>query len=117
MGHRSKTTFGPDNPPPKSPGRPRMTEEKRREAALRRAVEYDFKLECQRLLPIAVDQVEKHLTKGHFKPRETVDVLETLRDSVHGKPAQTIQSPGGGPLVGSFTVMLQHIDGAKNEKL
>lgn len=108
--------FSKENPTP-GPGRRRLTPEQKREARLKRAAEYDFKEECRALLPIATDQLLEQLAAKKFKTGELVRVSEMLRDSVHGKPAQTLQGPGGGPLVGSFTMLLATVDGAKVEKL
>lgn len=114
--HATRTSFSKENPRP-GPGRKKMTDQEKREARLRRAVEYDYKKELAALFPIAIDQLAKALDKGEFKKGDRLRAVEMIRDTLHGKPAQTFQSPGGGPLIGSFTVMLQQIDGAKVEKL
>ena len=114
---RTKTTFGPGRPPPKSPGRPRLTEEQKRLARLKRAAEYDYKKELSLLFPIAIDQIAEAFNSGEFKGSDRLRAAEMIRDSVHGKPAQTIQGPGGGPLIGSFTLILKNIEAGKTEKL
>lgn len=94
-----------------------MTEEEKRQARIRRAAEYDFKMECRALLPLATDQLERRLVAGRMKDTDALRALEILRDTVHGKPPQTLQAPGGGALTTSFSVILQQIDGTRTEKL
>jgi hypothetical protein len=115
---RTKTSFGPDNPPPKSPGRPRLTDEAKRKARLQRAVDYDFKQECRAMLPIATDQLLDELAKGNLRKKgELLRTVEVLRDSVHGKPAQAITGPDGGPLAFTFAQLVASVDGGKKEKI
>mgnify|MGYP001550644056 CR=1 FL=1 len=113
---KSRTTFSKENPRP-GPGRKRLTEEQKRLARLQRAVDYDYKAHLRSLLPIATDLIEKRLIAGTMEDSNVIRASEMMRDTVHGKPAQTIQGPGGGPLVGTFAVLLGTIDGAKVEKL
>ena len=115
-GQTTSTSFSKANPRP-GPGRRKMTEEEKRQARIRRAVEYDFKMECRALLPLATDQLEKRLVAGRMKDTDALRALEILRDTVHGKPPQTLQAPGGGALTTSFSVILQQIDGTRTEKL
>lgn len=115
-GQTTKTSFSKQNPRP-GPGRKKLTEEQLREARLKRAVDYDYKAHLRSLLPLATDQIEEKLVKKKFKEAELIRVSEMMRDTLHGKPAQTLQGPGGGPLVGSFTMLLATVDGAKVEKL
>lgn len=113
---KTKTSFSKENPKP-GPGRPRLSAEQKRAARLKRAVDYDYKEHLRSLLPIATDQLEKRLIKGQMDDSNVIRASEMMRDTVYGKPAQTIQGPGGGPLVGSFTMLLASVDGAKVEKL
>lgn len=94
-----------------------MTEEEKRKARLQRAVDYDFKQECRALLPLATDRLEKRLSKDTMKDTDLLRSVELLRDSVHGKPAQALTGPDGGPLVFSFAQLVQNVDGAKREKI
>lgn len=113
---KSSTTFSKENPRP-GPGRRKLTEAQAREARLQRAADYDYKKELAALFPIVTDQLAECLAKKGFKSGELVHVYETVRDTLHGKPAQTLQGPGGGPLVGSFAVLLASVDGTRGEKL
>ncbi len=115
-GQTTRTSFSKAHPRP-GPGRRKMTEEEKRVARIKRAAEYDYKLECRALLPIATDQLQDELEKKKFKGVELMRVYETLRDTAHGKPAQTIQGAGGGPLVVSFTQILAQVDGGATEKI
>lgn len=94
-----------------------MTEQQKADARAKRAVDYDYKEHLRRLLPIATDELESRLVKKKLSNGDLIRVSEMARDTLHGKPAQTIQGPGGGPLVGSFTMLLATVDGAKVEKL
>lgn len=113
---RSRTTFSKENPRP-GPGRKKLTEEEKRKARLQRAVDYDYKAELRALLPIAIDQIGERVAAGKMKDPDLIRAFSEVRDSVHGKPAQTIQGADGGPLMGTFVALLGQIDGAKVEKL
>lgn len=115
-GQTTPTSFSKANPRP-GPGRKRLTEAQKREARLKRAVDYDYKEHLRQLLPIATDELERRLIKGKLADGDLIRVSEMARDTLHGRPAQTLQGPGGGPLVGSFTMLLASVDGAKVEKL
>ena len=112
---RTKTTWLKGKPG--GPGRPRKTEEEKRAARIRRAAEYDFKQECLAAMPIATDQLIADLEAKKLRGGELVRTVEMLRDSTYGKPPQTIQGAGGGPLIATFTGILQTIDVGKTEKL
>lgn len=117
MGQATRTSFSKDNPRP-GPGRKKMSEEEKRKARIQRAAEYDFKQECRAMLPIATDQLLEELSKGNLKKKgELLRVVEVLRDSVHGKPAQVVSGPDGGPLVFSFAQLVATVDGGKKEKI
>lgn len=113
--HATRTTWKKGKPG--GPGRPRMTEEEKRKARMQRAIDYDYKQELRAAMPLAVDEIIRRLDKRSMKDGDLVRTFGEIRDSLHGKPAQVISGPDGGPLVGTFVAMLGQIDGAKAEKL
>lgn len=115
--HATSTSFSKENPRP-GPGRKKLSDEEKRKARLQRAVDFDFKQECRALLPLATERVAELLEKKReMKPADATRVFEVLRDSVHGKPAQAITGPDGGPLAFTFAQLVANVDGAKKEKI
>lgn len=114
--HATSTSFSKENPRP-GPGRKKMTDDEKRLARLKRAAEYDYKRECAALMPLALDQIAVELEKKKLGKNDLLRVFESMRDSVHGRPAQTLQGPDGGPLVVSFQQMVAKVDGGKVEKI
>lgn len=112
----NKGSFSKASPRP-GPGRPKLTDEAKRLAMAKRAAEYDLKEECRKMLPLVTDGIIEGLEKGEFKGAARVHAMEALRDTAHGRPAQTIQGSGGGPLVITFTQLLGKVDGGKDERL
>lgn len=96
-----------------------MTEEEKWKARMERAAAYDFKAHCRALLPIATDKLAAALERGKMSPGDIIRAQESLRDTVHGKPAQVLTAGAGdgGPLAGTFVAILAQLNGAKVEKL
>lgn len=104
-------SFGPNRPPPKSPGRPRKLPSF--------ADNFDYKAECGRLLPRGVRSLERILKQN---PKTTAEkalharITEMLADRVYGRPAQALVGANGGPLAVAFAQILGGIDGTKAER-
>lgn len=114
---KTRTSFGPGNPPPKSPGRPRTTAEQKWKWRIEQAAKRDYKEECRALLPIATDRIAARLERDSLKDGDLIRVTEVMRDSVHGKPPQAITGAGGGPLAFSFAQLVASVDGGKTQKI
>lgn len=109
------TSFKPGNPG--GPGAPKLSEAEKWKRRMQRAVDYDYKQACRALLPMVTDQLADRVEAGEMETGDLLRAHADLRDSVHGKPAQTIQGPDGGPLVGTFTVLLGKVAGKKHEEI
>jgi hypothetical protein len=101
----------------RGPGTPKLTDEEKLKRRIQRAAAYDFKQQCRQLFPIAIDGLLEGMENGEFVGGDRVRVFEALRDTLHGKPAQVISGPDGGPIAATFAVMLASMNGAKAEKL
>lgn len=104
---RTRGTFVKGGPIPKSPGRPPTP----------KLSGYDFKADAARLLPLAMKRIERLLRTRDTESALIVRIAENLADRVHGRPSQSITGANGGPLLLSFTQIVQGVDGAKAEKL
>lgn len=83
-------------------------------------VNFDVLAACDRLIPIGFATCEKILrTKGNAISRQTLQfqITRFMTERRYGLPITPITGAGGGPLVATFTQIVQQIDGAKVEKL
>ncbi len=127
---RSSTTFTKENPRP-GPGRPGYGHPKRiAKEAERKAVEevaYDLKARLVAILPTVVSNIETIVAQAKKKAKEAknadaidgtlhVRLLDSIGDRLYGKPPQAITGSGGGPLLVSFTQLVDRVDGNKQEK-
>ena len=112
---RSRGTFVKGGKIPKSPGRPRLTQEQKEAHKLKREFARQhadtFRQACESLLPKAVDRVGETLDAvGIENAHAHIRAFEALRDTVHGRPRQTTELAVTS-LPRSFEEMLRGIPG------
>ena len=98
-----------------------MSEEKRiKHRAVNRAVRelaFDLKAEFAKALPDGVRACAKILREKTATPALKVKVTEMMADRLYGRPPMAITGSAGGPLLVSFTQILEGIAGDRQEKL